>query len=60
MAWRFSDEALRVGAEGAIEGVLARCVDRIGLAVMDLIGRHEAEAGMMVVLIVPVEEAAAE
>jgi hypothetical protein len=35
-------------------------VDGFGLAVMDLIGRHQAETGMMVVLIVPGEEAATE
>jgi hypothetical protein len=58
--WRFSDEALRVGAEGAIEGLLARRVDRIDLAVMDLAKRHQAEAGMMVILIVPVEKASTE
>ena len=59
LGW-FTDEALRGCAEGAIEGFLAGGVDRIGLAVMDLIGRHEAEAGMMVILVVPVEEAPAE
>ena len=58
--WRFFDEALRVGAEGAIEGFLAGRMDRIGLAVMDLIGRHQADAGMMMVLVVPIEKAAAE
>ena len=55
--WRFSDEALRVGAEGTIESFLACRVDRIDLAVMDLVRRHEAEAGMMVIPIVPVEKA---
>src|SRR5471032_194133 len=58
--WRFSDEALRVGAEGTIESFLACRVDRVDLAVMDLIGRHQAEAGMMVILIVPAEKAPAE
>src|SRR4051812_1234843 len=35
-------------------------MDVVSLAVMDLIGRHQAETGMMVVLIVPGEEAATE
>ena len=54
------DEALRGGAEGQIEGVLARRVDRVGLAVMDLIGSQKAETGMMMVVIVPLEKAPAE
>jgi hypothetical protein len=39
---------------------LAGGLDSFGLAVMDLIGCHQAEAGMVVVLIVPGEEAAAD
>ena len=35
-------------------------MDRIDLAVMDLIGRHEADSGIMMILIVPVEKAPAE
>jgi hypothetical protein len=53
---RFSDEALRVVAEGLIEGRLACGVDGVGLSVMDLVGCHEADAGVMVVAVVPVEE----
>ena len=55
-----SDEAFRVSVEGAIESVLARRVDSVGLTVMDLIGCHQADAGMVMLLIVPIEEAAAE
>ena len=43
-----------------IEGILARGVNGICLTVMDLIWRHQADAGMVMLLIVPVEEAAAE
>ena len=40
--------------------MLASGVDGIDLTVMDLVWGHKADAGVMVVLIVPVEEAAAE
>ena len=55
-----SDEAFRVSVEGAIEDVLAGGVDCISLTVMHLIGRHQADASVVMLLIVPVEEAAAE
>jgi len=58
--WWSSDEALWVGLEGAIKDFLTGVIDFFGLAVMDLIRRHQADAGMMVVTIVPVEEVAAE
>jgi hypothetical protein len=40
--------------------VIWRGVDLVGLTVVHLVGRHQADAGMVVVLIVPIEEAAAE
>ena len=55
-----SDEAFGVFAEGAIERDLTGGVDLFGLTVVDLVGRHQADAGMVMVLIVPIEEAAAE
>src|SRR5208283_3501356 len=55
-----SDEAFRVSVEGAIEGVLAGGVDCVSLTVMYLIGRHQADASVVMLLIVPVEETAAE
>src|SRR5665811_1192573 len=55
-----SNEAFRVSVEGAIEDVLASGVDCVGLTVMHLIGRHQADAGMMMLLIIPIEEVAAE
>ncbi len=57
---RLVDETLRVFAERGGEGGLAGGVNGIGLAVMHLVRRHEADAGVMVVLIVPVEEWATE
>ena len=46
--------------EGAVEGLLARCIDLVGLTVVDLVRRHEADAGMVMILIIPIEEAASE
>jgi hypothetical protein len=54
-----SDEAFRVSVEGAIEGVLAGGVDCISLTLMHLIGRHQADASVVMLPIVPVEEGVA-
>ena len=54
------DEALGLGVEGAIEGPLSGGMDVVSLAVVDLVWGHEAEARMVMVLVVPGEEAAAE
>jgi hypothetical protein len=58
--WLLCDEAFWVSAEGAVECDLTGGVDVVGLTVVHLVGRHQADAGMVMVLIVPVEEAAAE
>src|SRR3978361_848119 len=58
--WWLVDEALWVVAAGPIEGLLAHGVDGIHLAVMHLVRGHEADPGVMVVLVVPIEELAAE
>ena len=55
-----SDETFGVSAEGAVERYLARGVDGISLTIVHLVGRHQADAGVVMVLIVPIEEAAAE
>ena len=57
---RLVDEALRVVAERLIECGLTCGMDGIGLAVMHLVRGHQADAGMVVVLVVPIEEVAAE
>jgi len=57
---RFFDEALRVFTERMIEGELARGVNGIDLAIVHLIRGHQADPGMVMVLIVPVEECAIE
>ena len=43
-----------------IEGVLSCGVNGVGLAVMHVVRRHQADPGVVMVLVVPVEEAAAE
>ena len=54
------DEALGVQLECLIKDRLAGGVDFIGLPVVDLVGRHQADAEMMVVAVVPGEEMPAE
>ena len=46
--------------DGAAEGFLAGCVDLTGLTVVELVRRHQADASMVMILIIPIEEAAAE
>ena len=58
--WRLVNKALRVLAERAIECVLACGMNCIGLAVVHLVWSDQADPGVMMILIVPVEEAAAE
>ena len=58
--WRLSDEAFWVRLKGHVESFLAGCVDLVGLTVVDLVWRHQADASMVVILIIPIEEAAAE
>ena len=58
--WRLFDEAFWIGLEGAVEGFLAGCEDLVGLTVVDLVRRHQADASMVMILIIPIEEAAAE
>ena len=62
MGWigRLVDEAVGIGAEGLVEGLLAFGVDLVGLSVMDLVWRHEADSEMVMVGVVPVEEPSAE
>ena len=46
--------------EGAVEGLLAGCVDLVGLTVVDLVRRHQTDPSMVMILIIPIEETAAE
>jgi hypothetical protein len=46
------NEALWVGSEGCGERDLAGGVDVVGLTVMNLIGRHEAQADVVMGLVV--------
>jgi hypothetical protein len=58
--WCFFDEAFRVFAERVIEDLLSSGVNDVDLAVMHLVRGHETDPGMVVVLVVPIEELAAE
>ena len=58
--WRLLDEALRILSECLIEGELASRVNGVDLAVVHLVRGHEADSGMVMVLVVPIEETAAE
>ena len=55
-----SDEPLGVQVEHPVQCALAGGLNGFSLAVVDLIRCHQAETGMVVVLIIPGEEAAAE
>ena len=57
---RFADEAFGRAQERGVEGRLAGCLDCFGLSEVDLVGGHQPDPGVMVVLIVPCEETAAE
>ena len=56
--WCFVDEALWVVAERVIKCVLACGVNGIGLTVVDLVRCHQADPGVVMALIVPIEKAA--
>ena len=57
---RLLDEALGVRSEGAVEGGLSGGMDGVGLTVVDLVWGHQAEAGVVMGLVVPGEERPAE
>ncbi len=56
----FIDEAIRVVLEGLIEGFLSCGVNLVGLSIVDLVGRHQADADVVMLLVVPGEELLAE
>jgi hypothetical protein len=56
----FADEAFRVCLVCLCQDVLTGGMDGLGLAVMHLVGGHQSDADVMVILVVPSEEAAAE
>src|ERR1019366_1964025 len=58
--WRLSDEAFWGRLKGHVESFLAGGVDLVALTVVDLVRRHQADASMVMILIIPIEEAAAE
>ena len=54
------DAPLPVFSEGAVEGLLPRGMHGVDLSVMNLIQGHQTDPGMMMILIIPGEERAAE
>ena len=56
----FAHEAFRVGLVCLRQDILTGGLDGVGLAVMHLVRGHQADADVMVILVVPGEEAAAE
>ena len=46
--------------ESAVEDFLASCVDLVGLTIVDLVRRHQTDARVVMIPIIPIEEAAAE
>ena len=55
-----ADEPLGCVEERGVERGLAGGVDRVGLPEVDLVGCHQADSCVMMVLVIPSEEAAAE
>ena len=61
--WRFwwlADEPLGCAEKRGVEGDLAGCVKGARLPEVDLVGRHQADACVMMLFVVPGCEAAAE
>src|SRR5271157_5661399 len=58
--WRFLDESLGIFTECLIKRDLAGHMNGVDLAIMHLVGGHQTDPGMVMVLVVPVEELAAE
>ena len=57
---RLLDEAFGMFGKGAVESGLTGGMDGIGLSVVDLVWGHQAQAGVVVVLVIPGEERPAE
>ena len=54
------DKVFGLFVECGVEGFLASALEGVDLTVVRIVGRRQADAGVMVVLVVPIEEAAAE
>lgn len=60
--WRFgahADKPLRGAEKRGVKRVLAGGVDCVGRPKVDLVGRHQADTCVMMVFVIPGEEAAA-
>ena len=60
MVWAVCGRSARDGPEGGVQDHLAMRQDVRGLTVMDHGGRHQAKAGVVVLMVVPLEEGLAE
>ena len=58
--WRFIDEPLTIFSERAVEGLLPRGMHGVDLTIMHLIRGHQADPGVVMILIVPGKEFPAE
>ena len=58
--WRLAREPLGRAEKRGVEGCLAGDIDVVRLPEVDLIGGHQADSGVVVVLVIPGEETAAE
>ena len=58
--WALADEPLWRVEKCSIESVLAGGMDGVGLPEVDLVARHQPDAGVMMVFVIPSEETAAE
>ena len=56
--WRLADEPLGSAEKRGVKRGLAGGIDDVGLSEVDLVGRHQADACVMMFLVIPGEEAA--
>jgi len=54
--WRLFDEAFGIGLKARSRVFWRAGIDLVGLTVVDLVRRHEADAGVVMILIVPIEK----
>ena len=57
--WRLADEPLGCAEKRRVERCLAGGIEVVGLTEVDLIRRHQADACVVMVLVIPSEEATA-
>ena len=58
--WALAHKSFRRASERGVKGGLAGGMDCVGLPEVDLIGSHQADSSVVMVLVIPGEQAAAE